>query len=39
MRRADEGGLSLVGFARGDDLVAYTHPGRLGLAPAADAPA
>jgi FdhD protein len=26
---AQDAGLTLVGFARGDDLVIYTHPGRL----------
>jgi FdhD protein len=30
-------GLALAGFVRGDDVVAYTHPERLGLAPARDA--
>lgn len=32
---AQQCGLTLAGFVRGDDLVAYTFPERLGLAPAA----
>jgi FdhD protein len=31
---ARQAGVTLLGFARGDDFVAYTHPARLGLDPA-----
>jgi FdhD protein len=31
---AQESGLTLAGFVRGDDLVIYTHPGRLNGQPA-----
>ncbi len=31
IRTAEAAGLALAGFARGDDLVAYTHPERLAL--------
>jgi FdhD protein len=35
VQTAQQCGLALAGFVRGDDLVAYTFPERLGLSPAA----